>query len=104
MRWRGRRSPAKKRIYKPFSRHDQLLAIVQRLPDDDEPFGEARLHEDPDYRGDCSCGCIYFLRLEGHEGTDWGVCTNPKSHRVGLLTFEHQGCLEFEPPARRGKV
>jgi hypothetical protein len=22
---------------------------------------------------------------------------NPASHRAGLLTFEHQGCAEFEP-------
>ena len=25
-----------------------------------------------------------------------GVCTNRASHRVGLLTFEHQGCQHFE--------
>jgi hypothetical protein len=27
---------------------------------------------------------------------DWGVCGNPQSARSGLLTFEHQGCPEFE--------
>ena len=27
---------------------------------------------------------------------DWGVCANVKSPRKGLLTFEHQGCKEFE--------
>ena len=27
---------------------------------------------------------------------DWGVCGNPASHRAGLLTFEHQGCPQFE--------
>ena len=25
-----------------------------------------------------------------------GLCGNPASHRAGLLTFEHQGCPEFE--------
>jgi len=100
MKWRGKRSKAKKREYKPFSRHDQLLDIVHRFPEDDEPFGEAKLHESPDYRGDCSCGCVFYLRLEDHEGSDWGVCINKHSHRAGLLTFEHQGCLEFTPSGR----
>jgi len=27
---------------------------------------------------------------------DWGVCVNPASPRAGLLTFEHQGCEQFE--------
>jgi hypothetical protein len=27
---------------------------------------------------------------------DWGVCANPASPRLGLLTFEHQGCPQFE--------
>jgi hypothetical protein len=27
---------------------------------------------------------------------DWGVCYSPASPRSGLLTFEHQGCKEFE--------
>jgi hypothetical protein len=27
---------------------------------------------------------------------DWGVCTNPRSHRCSLLTFEHQGCKNFQ--------
>jgi hypothetical protein len=26
-----------------------------------------------------------------------GLCANPEAARVGLLTFEHQGCPEFEP-------
>jgi hypothetical protein len=28
---------------------------------------------------------------------DWGVCTNPRSPRAGLLTWEHMGCPEYEP-------
>jgi hypothetical protein len=27
---------------------------------------------------------------------DWGVCTNSKSPRAGLLTFEHMGCPQYE--------
>jgi hypothetical protein len=44
---------------------------------------------------DCSCGCRWAAWLE-EEPADWLVCTNPASHRCGLLTFEHQGCPEFE--------
>jgi hypothetical protein len=40
--------------------------------------------------------CIHFLKLPGKPGLDWGVCANPVSPRVGLLTFEHQGCEQFE--------
>ena len=45
---------------------------------------------------DCSVGCKYFLKLPGKLGMDWGVCSNPASPRAGLLTFEHQGCEQFE--------
>lgn len=34
--------------------------------------------------------------MEWPLGADWGVYSNPKSPRAGLLTFEHQGCREFE--------
>lgn len=30
------------------------------------------------------------------EHYDWVICSNPESHRAGLLTFEHQGCFKFE--------
>jgi hypothetical protein len=43
----------------------------------------------------CS-GCRYLMPLEGAHGTDWGVCTEPRSPRAGLLTFEHMGCSFFE--------
>jgi hypothetical protein len=46
--------------------------------------------------GDCSSGCLYYRALGGRLGQDWGVCTNPSSHRAGKLTFEHQGCPAFE--------
>jgi hypothetical protein len=71
--------------------HWHLHAIVRRLPTDFEPYG---------YRvrngSDCSCGCKWFLQLEGHLSYDWGVCSNPVSPRCGLLTFEHMGCPHFE--------
>ena|GEM_PF-1473620 len=53
---------------------------------------------------DCSCGCKWFMELYAGDDSkcpydlDWGVCVNPKSHRAGLLTFEHQagfGCHEY---------
>jgi len=50
-------------------------------------------HENPD----CSSGCKYFFPLEGKHGMDWGVCTEPRSPRAGLLTFEHMGCPFFAP-------
>jgi hypothetical protein len=36
------------------------------------------------------------VKLAEPFSADWGICANPKSHRCGLLTFEHQGCLAFE--------
>ena len=37
-----------------------------------------------------------WIAPSGSRKNDWCVCGNPKSHRTGLLTFEHQGCSEFE--------
>lgn len=76
--------------------HKRLLTLVKRLPEDYTPFGKT----DPDALDqyvDCSCGCKYALLLEGELGADWCVCTNPESHRCGLLTFEHQGCTKLTP-------
>ncbi|MDP3185973.1 MAG: hypothetical protein Q8M58_11930 [Anaerolineales bacterium] len=73
------------------SLHEHLHTICRRLPTDFEPYGE-REREGPD----CSCGCRHFLKLPGKLGMDWGVCGNPASPRAGLLTFEHQGCEQFE--------
>lgn len=72
--------------------HERLHSLCVHLPTDFEPFGK-RSRED-DWGPDCSCGCLHFRSLEDH--SDWGVCSNPKSPRAGLLTFEHQGCREFE--------
>lgn len=72
-------------------KHEQLLKIARKDPRDYEPYGSAERDS-----GDCSSGCRHAVKLEGELGYDWVVCTNPASHRVGLLTFEHQGCSEFE--------
>jgi len=75
-------------------RHEVLLLIVRRLPSDFEPWGERSRSED--WGPDCSCGCRWFIPLAEELRYDWGVCYNPKSPRCSLLTFEHQGCREFE--------
>ena len=72
------------------------MGIVQKSVFDYLPFGHIDKEEADDYASDCSCGCKHFLALKGKLGSDWGVCTNPESHRCGMLTFEHQGCLDFE--------
>jgi hypothetical protein len=53
------------------------------------------------YWYDCSANCYHFHELSGGVGRDWGVCTNPKSPRVGLLTFEHMGCECYESSYRQ---
>ena len=73
--------------------HEQLQAVVIRSEED---YGSlaSRDHDQP-YNPQCSEGCWFYHTLEGLRGMDWGVCGNPKSHRAGLLTFEHQGCAHF---------
>jgi hypothetical protein len=70
--------------------HARLFELVLRVPHDYEPYGTAE-RDGPD----CSAGCKYARKLAGKLGFDWVACTNPSSHRVGLLTFEHQGCPQF---------
>ena len=73
--------------------HDELWAICKKLPTDFEPYGtRSRQIGGPD----CSCGCSWYHTLIGGARLDWGVCVNPASPRAGLLTFEHQGCEQFE--------
>lgn len=75
--------------------HDLLWTLCRKLPSDFTPYGERdRATAEPS--ADCSCGCRHFIPLAGRLGNDWGVCANPASPRGGLLTFEHQGCPEFE--------
>jgi hypothetical protein len=71
--------------------HSLLHKLVVHLPTDFEPYGQ-RERDGPD----CSCGCKHFLKLRGDLGFDWGVCSNPKSPRGGMLTFEHQGRDKFK--------
>lgn len=75
--------------------HEYLLSICEKMDKDYEPYGKTLRDS-----GDCSCGCRFYYLLEDIDdqaiSMDWGVCTNPKSHRCGKLTFEHQGCMEFE--------
>ena len=76
-------------------RHNLLWTLCRKLPTDFEPFGE-RDRETAEPSADCSCGCRHFLPLAGELGCDWGVCANLAGPRSGLLTFEHQGCPQFE--------
>jgi hypothetical protein len=71
-----------------------LHAILKKLPSDFEPWGDRSRENEWDL--DCSCGCRWFVKLEGMLRFDWGICYNPASPRAGLLTFEHQGCPAFE--------
>ena len=79
--------------------HAFLLKIVPKFEQDYDPCGKTPRDEN----FDCSCGCSYFLKLDGQLGQDWGVCTHTKSHRCGLLTFEHQGCKYFSTNCVIGK-
>lgn len=80
--------------------HRRLMVIVRRMPEDYQPYGVIDRNA-LDRAPDCSMGCKHALPLPDPLGADWVVCTNEKSHRVGLLTFEHQGCPQFEPETRR---
>ena len=77
-----------------MSLHDDLWQICVKRPEDYSPWGNP-IYGSRDTDCDCSCGCKFFIPLEGATGADWGICYNPKSHRAGLLTFEHQGCRQF---------
>jgi hypothetical protein len=77
--------------------HNRLLGLVKRLSDDYQSFGTVERWADPKQEyPDCSCGCRWARWLDGDLGLDWCVCTNPDSHRCGLLTFEHQGCQQAD--------
>jgi len=84
--------------------HEILLSITKRLPTDYKDYGGTveRWEHPEEFYPDCSSGCRYYRRLIDRfahdvEDADWGVCTNPRSSRAGLLTFEHQAgydCFE----------
>lgn len=83
--------------------HELLSRACRHLPGDYTPWGDVERADPKAPQGwwtDCSSGCRHYLVLQDagdqHLSNDWGVCINPKSHRYGLLTFEHQGCPAFE--------
>lgn len=85
--------------------HKHLRDIVRKLPADYDVWPEGknvRWADDHQAYPDCSCNCKFAAWLAHELGSDWCVCTNPKSHRCGLLTFEHQGCQQFEHDDREG--
>lgn len=84
------------------TKHKELFNILVRKPSDYKDYGGEveRWKNDNESYPDCSCGCVHFMELEGEMGADWGICTNPKSERQGLLTWEHQNgykCFEEDP-------
>jgi hypothetical protein len=76
--------------------HERLWHVRQRKPGDYEPYGKRKRLKGTTILSDCSGGCKWYHTLSGPASLDWGVCGNPASHRAGLLTFEHQGCPQFE--------
>ena len=80
--------------------HTHLLTIMEILPTDYSDYGgSVERWSDPNQSyPDCSCGCKWAAWLEGDLSSDWCVCTNKRSPRSGLLTFEHlAGFDSFEP-------
>jgi len=86
-------------------RKNDLLELCKKLDSDYIEYGgKITRWFDPDYNyADCSCGCKYFIPLHNEQNKgadfDFGVCTNPKSKRCGLLTYEYQagyGCFVSE--------
>lgn len=75
--------------------HHNLKNSLKILPTDYSDYGGSikRWEKSDQNYPDCSSGCKYFVPLKGDLGYDWGVCSNPKSDRAGLLTWEHQAGL-----------
>jgi hypothetical protein len=75
-----------------FQSDEALEMVLKMLRTDFEPYGML----ERDGHSDCSGNCRWYHVLASRRGADWGVCANPKSPRAGLLTFEHQGCPQYE--------
>ena len=75
---------------------DKYKDIIQIKPTDYSSYGGQvkRWKDDSEEYPDCSSGCKWFMRMDH----DCGVCSNPRSPRAGLLTWEHQAGFDcFEP-------
>jgi hypothetical protein len=70
----------------------RLRAVLIEVPEDFKPYGMVNRKGHPD----CANGCRHFVRVGEPLIVEWRVCTSPLSHRRGLLTFEHQGCIKFQ--------
>jgi hypothetical protein len=81
--------------------HEQLWKVCQRKPDDYEPYGKRKRLKGTVILGDCAGGCKWYHTLSGPASLDWGVCGNPRSHRAGLLTFEHRRGQQGERSEQR---
>ena len=88
----GRRDSRELRLVPGFQSHEALWQIVKRLPTDFQPYGKRKRNG----HSDCSGNCRWFHKLAGVRRKDWGVCANAKSPRAVLLTFDHQGCPQYE--------
>jgi len=51
---------------------------------------------DADSSASCANWCIWWLRLAGSLGLDFGVCVNPQSERCALLCTGDLGCPLFD--------
>lgn len=79
----------------------ELSKVLKILPTDYTDYGgKVKRWEDPNRTyPDCSNGCKFFVPLDSDLSNDWGVCSNPKSPRAGLLTWEHQAgvdCFSYD--------
>lgn len=79
--------------------------VVKRLPTDYDHYGGTvvRWEKSNEDYPDCSCGCRWFIPLQGKQGADWGVCNKVDSPRAGMLTFEHQAGYQCFEGSRRNK-
>lgn len=84
-------------VRRRLTRRPVALAAVEasalRRPEDYAPWGSTERREDDPV---CAQGCRHAAWLRAPADTDWCVCTNPASHRTGLLTEGRQGCRQFE--------
>ena len=82
-----------------MSKSKDLFKVLKVLPTDYKDYGGEveRWADDKLAYPDCSCGCRFFVPLDGGLGADWGVCSKVGAPREGLLTWEHQAgfdCFE----------